>query len=321
MKISLVTPEGKQSYSGNHTTAVRWARLLRSLGHKVKISEKDIGIGADMMIAFHAWRSADSILKFSELFPNKPLIILLTGTDITQYQYTHTNLTYSSMRCATLLVCLHKKVKEIIPKEFVQKLHVVLQSARPLKSLRSPSKRWFEAAVIGNLRDVKDPLRTAYAARLAPHSSRLRVVHLGKAYNPQWEKLAINEDLINPRYIWRREVAGWKVRRQLARSHLMVISSVAEGGANVVSEALVCGVPIIASYIDGNTALLGKNYTGYFPVKDETALANLLLRAENDPNFYKELSAYCQKRRLLFTEAAEQRALKLLFDQLGKTKP
>jgi hypothetical protein len=46
-----------------------------------------------------------------------------------------------------------------------------------------------------------------------------------------------------------------------------------EGGANVVSEALVAGVPMIASEIPCNAGLLGKDYPGYYPAGDEHARA------------------------------------------------
>ena len=85
--------------------------------------------------------------------------------------------------------------------------------------------------------------------------------------------------LLRGRYRWRGEVPGWQVRREFARSHVMVISSVMEGGANVVSEAIVAGVPVIASKIDGNVGLLGADYRGYYPAQDTAALAALLFVA------------------------------------------
>ena len=38
MKISLITPAKKQSKAGNRTTAARWARILKTLGHRVRIA-------------------------------------------------------------------------------------------------------------------------------------------------------------------------------------------------------------------------------------------------------------------------------------------
>src|SRR5258708_15244627 len=90
---------------------------------------------------------------------------------------------------------------------------------------------------------------------------------------------------INARYCWRDDVPRASVQKLLRRSHAMVVSSRSEGGANVISEAIVAGVPILASRMDGNVGLLGTGYPGYFPVGDTEALARLLRRVETDPRF------------------------------------
>jgi glycosyltransferase involved in cell wall biosynthesis len=80
----------------------------------------------------------------------------------------------------------------------------------------------------------------------------------------------------------------------------MVLSSLSEGGANVISEAVVGGVPILASRIDGNVGLLGGDYPGYFPVGDTKALARLLQRIETDPRFVARLRRAIGRRAPLF---------------------
>ena len=317
MNINLVTPAGKQSRAGNRATAERWAGILRDLGHRVTVTEQYCGAHADMMIAVHAWRSAESIRHFSNAYPNKPLVVLLAGTDIYRFQHSHPNETRESMQRATRLVCLHDLVHRAIPKKFGRKLIVIRQSARPLPTPRKPSKRWFEIVVAGHLREEKDSLRAASAAHWMPKDSRLRVVHLGKAHDRQWKKDARAEDRVNPRYVWRGEVAAWQVRRQFSRSHAMVISSIMEGGANIVSEAIVCGVPIIASRIDGNVGILGETYPGYYPVGDERALAALLRRAEIEPAFLGDLAARCRNLAPLHTPEREKLAWRMLLRDFG----
>jgi len=317
MKISLVTPAGKQSRAGNRTTAVRWARILHDLGHRVEIAVEDRAVDADMMVAVHAWRSAASVARFADARPGRPLVVLLSGTDIYSFQHSHPAETLASMERATALICLHELVHRAIPGKFGSKLHVIHQSAPPLARPRVPSRRYFEVCVIGHLREEKDSLRTALAARPAPETSRLRVVHLGKAHTEDWARDAAAEMARNARYVWRGEVPGWQVRRQFARSHAMVISSVMEGGANVVSEAVVAGVPVIASRIDGNVGLLGEDYAGYYPAKDTDALAALLQRAETEPAFLRTLAAQCRKRRPLFSPAREAAAWRRLLKDLS----
>jgi glycosyltransferase involved in cell wall biosynthesis len=170
--------------------------------------------------------------------------------------------------------------------------------------------------VIGHLRDEKDSLRAAYAARLVPENSHLRVTNLGKAHTAEWADAARDEMTRNPRFAWRGEVDGNDVRRQLANSHAMVISSVMEGGANVVSEAIAAGLPVIASRIDGNIGLLGQDYDGYYPAKDTEALAAVLSRAETDPGFLSHLTAQCAARAPLFEPARETAAWKDLLAEI-----
>ena len=297
---------------------MRWARILDGLGHRVSISEEADGAGADMMVAVHAWRSAGSIRTFAERRPDRPLVVLLAGTDVYRFQHSHPEETLASMEQATLLVGLHDLVHRAIPGRFAGKLRVIHQSALPLPGPRTPSKRHFEICVVGHLREEKDPLRAAYAARLAAPESRLRVIQLGKAHDGDWARAAEAEIADNPRYAWRGEVTGGQVRRQLARSHAMVISSVMEGGANVVSEAVIAGLPVIASRIDGNLGLLGEDYAGYYPAEDTEALAGLLRRAEDEPELLTLLAKQCRKRQPLFRPARERAAWRNLLAEIKR---
>ena len=95
----------------------------------------------------------------------------------------------------------------------------------------------------------------------------------------------------------------------MAGSRVMVISSIMEGGANVVSEACRTGLPVLASDIPGNRGLLGEQYPGLYHVRDETALAQLLTRAENDADWLASLAAITGGLAEDFTPRREQAAL------------
>ncbi len=316
LKISLITPAGKQSRNGNRTTAVRWQDILRRLGHEAIIATEYENEPVDAMIAVHAWRSAKSILRFRERYPDRPLIVLLAGTDINKFQQSHPDETYHSMDIADALVCLHGLVHRDIPDRFHGKLHVIHQSALPLNRTRRPSRRTVDICVIGHLREEKDPLRAAEAARLLPDDSRIRIVHLGKAHDESWAERARREMSTNPRYDWRGEAPGWQVRRLFDSSHAMVLSSIMEGGANVVSEAVAADVPVIASDISGSIGLLGEDYAGYFPVGDTAALAACLDRIEHDRDYLKTLTRQCRERAHLFKPQHEEAAWRSLLAAL-----
>ena len=306
MNITLITPAGHLAKNGNRTTALRWAKILTTLNHRVQVETVWDGKPADLMVAIHAWRSAKSAQLFRKEFPDSPLIILLSGTDIYKFQYTHPKETLYSMEIANALACLHDKVCHSIPSQYRHKLHIIHQSALPLARERRPSKRNFDICVVGNLREEKDPLRAAYAVRNLDNTSRLRVIHLGKAHTSDWALKAKTEMARNSRYRWRGEVKAWEVRREFAKTRLMVLSSIMEGGANVISEAIAAGVPVIASKIEGSVGLLGSDYAGYYEAGSTEDLRRTLLRVENEPEFLAHLSFQCKARRHLFTIEREK---------------
>jgi glycosyltransferase involved in cell wall biosynthesis len=90
-----------------------------------------------------------------------------------------------------------------------------------------------------------------------------------------------------------------------------------EGGANVISEAIVAGTPVLSTHISGSLGMLGKDYPGYFPIGDTAALAALLWQAETNTIFYKQLHAHCLKRAKMFHPDKERNSLKQLLAGLG----
>ena len=289
---------------------------MRGLGHRVTVQPDWDGTPGDMMVAIHAWRSATSIVRFRQRFPGRPLVVALSGTDIYRFRHSHPEETLRSMDLADALVCLHDLVYRAVPEVHRKKLHVIHQSAAPLTRARRPSVRTFDICVVGHLREEKDPFRAAHAARDLPQQSRLRVVHLGKAHDDQWAGQARTEMETNPRYHWRGEVGAWRVRKEFLKTHALVHSSIMEGGANVISEAVVAGVPVIASDIDGNVGLLGEDYPGCYPVRDTEALRALLHRAETDPDLLQRFQDYGNRRKHLFTPERESGRWHVLLDGL-----
>ena len=319
MKISLITPAGPGTRQrGNWATAVRWARFLRQLGHEVSLEEAWGGEGSDLMIALHARRSHPSIERYAAAYPGRPLVVALTGTDL--YRDIRSDAAAcQSLELATFLVVLQELgVRELEPRHR-SKTRVIYQSAEPVR-LQPPAKRFFDVCVIGNLRAEKDPFRCALAARLLPPTSRVRITHVGKPYDEEFAEEAQAHMVSSPRYRWLGEVPRWKARRLLSRSRLLAQPSIMEGGANVVSEALATGVPVIGSDIPGNVGILGEDYPGYYEVGDESALARLLHRAETDDVFYETLKAGCDARRYLVLPERERAALGSLVEEAGEAR-
>jgi putative glycosyltransferase (TIGR04348 family) len=316
MNITLVTPAPPGSRKGNRITARRWAGFLRQLGHRVLVRQDYRGERCDLLVALHARHSAGAVAAFRRAHPDRPVVLALTGTDL--YEGIHTDPTArQSLELASRLVVLQPLGIEELPPHLRARARVIYQSAEaPLGKRHPPRSGLFEICVLGHLRPVKDPFRTALASRLLPPSSRLRVLHIGAALTPDMAEQARAEAAANPRYRWRGDLPRWKALRTLAQSRLLVLTSRLEGGANVISEAIAAGVPILASHIPGSVGLLGADYPGFFPVGDTQALADLLHRAETDAAFYNSLKAWCRRLRPLVRPARERQGWRRLLREL-----
>ena len=164
---------------------------------------------------------------------------------------------------------------------------------------------------------MKDPFRTAEASKLLPAGSRIRVTQIGQALGEGFEKRANAESEENPRYFWLEELPRWKAIRMMARCRLLILTSVMEGGANAISEALACSVPVLCSRISGSIGLLGESYPGYFTVGNTDELAELLDRAERDSRFYNSLRRACVERKRLIEPARERDAWRALLEEVA----
>jgi putative glycosyltransferase (TIGR04348 family) len=315
MKICLVTPAPPSSLKGNRVTAERWAALLRALGHHVEIAVEYRDQDCDLLIALHAFKSHASIRRFRDAHPTDPLVLGLTGTDL--YGDIHTQpAARESLTLATRLVLLQPLGKAMLPAAVQDKSRVIYQSVHAPTRTEPARAVAFEVCVMGHLRPVKDPLRTALAARLLPAASRIQVLHLGGALSEELAEQARAEQARNPRYRWLGELPQSEALSVLSRCRLLSLTSLSEGGANAISEAVVADVPVISSRIDGSIGLLGEDYPGYFPVGDTQALADLLSRAETDTAFYKALRDSCSRVRPLLDPAREKRSWEQLLQEM-----
>jgi len=329
MKIAIITPAPPDSRYGNRITAVRWATILRRLGNRVSILQTYDGKPYDLLVALHARKSHSSIIDFRRDNPSAPIIVALTGTDL--YRDIRRNRrAQESLDISTRIVVLQPKAIEELRPSWRRKTRVIYQSVEDnhAPTARSNSAKTtttkdeaqtngnFDVCVIGHLRAVKDPFRAAMAARSLPDSSRIRVLQIGGAMTAAMAKRAHREMDINERYRWLDEQPRSRVRDLLNQSSLCVLSSRIEGGANVLSEAIAARVPVIASCIDGNVGILGKDYPGYFEVGNTKQLARLLTRAETSQQYLAKLKSSTKGLAVLVDPSQEVQAWSDLINEL-----
>jgi putative glycosyltransferase (TIGR04348 family) len=315
VRIDVVTPAARGSHKGNRVTAVRWAKHLRALGHQVALSESWSGSTCDLLVALHATKSHPSVSRYRAQRPSAPLVVGLAGTDLYQ-DLPSSREARRSLELATRLTVLQPLGLEALPAEVRHKARPIIQSALPARPV-PPPPGVFQVCLVAHVRAVKDAFLAAEAARRVPSRSRVQVVHLGRALDPGAEDHARREASENPRYRWLGERRRLQVLSILAGSHLLVITSRFEGGSNVLSEAVAARVPVLSTRIDGSLGLLGAEYPGFYPVGDSAALADLLVRAEEDANFVAALRQGVERVRPLVEPAREREAWRRLLAEMG----
>jgi putative glycosyltransferase (TIGR04348 family) len=315
-RILIVSPAAARDNNGNWQTASRWARFLRGR-HAVEVAGgwSPADPAPDLLIALHARRSAVPLAAFKHAHPQRPALLVLTGTDLYRDIDTSPE-ARASLDTADALVLLQEAGLARLAPHLQAKAHVIYQSAPALRPVPpAPDSRTIDICMIGHLRPEKDPLTFMRAALLVT-TPRVRLLHIGGALDPVLEEAARATEAACPRYRWLGPMAHAQARQRLKRCRAMVIASTMEGGANVIIEAVTSGVPVLASRIDGNVGMLGPDYAGYFALGDAAALARLVERCVQDPQFDALLRRQCAARAPLFSPQAEQAAVADLVDNL-----
>jgi putative glycosyltransferase (TIGR04348 family) len=327
--VAIISPALRKANNGNWQTAHRWSHFLHG-GYDVTLAAEWPAPGPadalpDCLIALHARRSAESIARFSEACPDRPLVVVLTGTDL--YRDIRSDASAQrSLELATHLVVLQDEGLAELSDAHRAKCRVIYQSA-PASAPEAARPDRFNVVLVGHMRAEKDPLTPMQALALLPDDSRVRLIHIGRALDEAYERAALALEARAwpggaPRYLWLRNLPHPETQRQIRRAQAMVISSVMEGGANVIIEAVTSGVPVLASRIPGNVGMLGRDYAGYFPPGDAAQLAQMLERVSRDAGYLDHLRQQCALRAPLFAPAREREEVsKLGADALQPKRP
>ncbi len=266
------------------------------------------------MIALHARRSAASIHAWAAQHPGRPLIVVLTGTDL--YRDIQNDASArQSLNLATHLVVLQEAGLAALPAALRGKARVIYQSAQRLKPASKSTER-FKAVMVGHLRDEKDPLTFIKAAGLCD-SKKIGFEQIGNGLDAALASAASQAAAHQLNYRWLGGLPRVLTRQRIKHAHVLVNCSLMEGGAHVILEAVQSGTPVLASRISGNVGMLGADYAGYFGVGDAAGLADLVNRCATEPAFLAQLQYLCAQRAELFQPATEKRlVLKLMASAL-----
>jgi putative glycosyltransferase (TIGR04348 family) len=327
--VVIVSPALASANNGNWQTARRWKTLLAP-EYRVRITQQwpdSNASGDDFMLALHARRSAGPIEAWAQARAGGRLALILTGTDLYGDILTDAQ-AQRSLDLAGRLVVLQELGPDALPAQVRGKTRVIFQSVAARQPLAKTPRR-LVAIMVGHLRAVKSPQTLFEAARLLNERDDIQIRHVGEASDAQWAAQAEAAASECPNYRWLGGVPHAMTRRAIQRAHVLVHTSVMEGGAHVIMEAVRSGTPVLASRVPGNVGMLGADYEGYFEHGDAAQLAAQLARCQDDQRQWPDdlgrtwlarLRAQCDARAPLFAPEAERAGLLQLLHELQDSR-
>jgi putative glycosyltransferase (TIGR04348 family) len=322
--LAIVSPARADANNGNWRTAQRWQQFLAD-DFAVRILQHwpDTGAGQDsVLLALHARRSAPSIQAWAQAHPGRGLAVVLTGTDLYQ-DIAVDAAAQRSLELAQRLVVLQDCGVQDLPAAHRDKARVIYQSTASQPAAAKPADR-LEAVMVGHLRQAKAPQTLFAAARLLKEAEGIRITHIGNAdAEPALGDAARTTAHDCPHYTWLGALPHEQTLDRIRNAHVVMHTSVLEGGAHVILEAACQGTPVLASRVPGNVGMLGADYAGYFAAGDAAELAALLRacragQSAQDPAtaLLGLLAAQCSLRAPLFAPERERAALLRLVHEL-----
>ncbi len=302
MKVCVASPYPLDELKGNSVTTDRIVSILREGGIEARGAHGFDGLPADVLISLHAVKGADAVADFREKMPHGKVVVLITGTDIYEQLPSGSKKGMACLASADRIAVVGEIAIPSLPLGFQEKAVVVPCSLDEVSERAQPQEGPFVISVVGHLRPVKQPFLTIEAVAQHPEWENLEVWQLGEALDEDSEKTARAWEGKDSRYRWLGGLPREESLRRCAQSQLTINSSLLEGGANAVLEAMAMGVPVLASEIDGNRLLLGEHYPGYFKPAELSERLHEILTGKMDISLWKSLA---DKRLALFSREKE----------------
>ncbi|MFT6242232.1 MAG: glycosyltransferase involved in cell wall biosynthesis [Akkermansiaceae bacterium] len=312
MKVCVASPYPLTELKGNTVTTERIVELLCAGGIEARGSHLFDGEAADVLIALHAVKGAKAVFDYRAKFPEGRVVVLITGTDLYESLPAGSEVGHRALRESDRIVVVQEAAIARLPEEVRGKAVVIPASLDAIEIEAEPVSPPFAISVVGHPRPVKRPFLTIEAVAKHPAWAEVEVWQIGEALDEgsfregqEWVKR-------DSRYRWFGGMVREEALRRCAQSSLTINSSILEGGANAVLEAMTMGVPVLASRIEGNVGMLGEDYPGYFEEGELGDVLEAIVEGRVDMQAWVELA---RARLPLFSRETESSSwLELLAD-------
>lgn len=303
MRVAIITPYYHRETRGNAVTVRRIERHLDVAGCNVRVFSLEehsgaeltrlaAGFAPDCIHAFHAIHGGiPARLISSEL--GVPLVVTLTGTDLYSYMAGEEGaMLAETLSAASALSVFHVKARERLLRNVsypLPPIAVISQGVEIPGAIPPEPEGDFVFFLPAGIRPVKNVLfPIGPLARLHGDYPRLRLKFAGPLLDEHYGAEFMAAIASSPNFSWLGDVSFGRMPALYAASHVVLNTSLSEGMASSLLEAMSYGRPVLAADIEGNRSLVRDGETG------------LLYRGEDD---------FLDKSRLLLNYADLRRRL------------
>ena len=187
--LLLASPALASANNGNWRTAARWARLLAPHYRVIVQAASDPVTGtrrdnAVALIALHARYGHAAALAWKAAHPDRPLIVVLTGTDLYRDIRDGNPDALAAQELADRLIALQDDAPLHLPPVARAKTRVVFQSARVLTPWKRKAEGKLNCLLVAHLRPEKVPLTALRAWTMLPRDFPATLTVVGAALDP-----------------------------------------------------------------------------------------------------------------------------------------
>ncbi|WP_078595936.1 glycosyltransferase [Evansella clarkii] len=322
MQALLAVPYFHQS-RGNKVTAERIAQGLKQHGIVTEIvsSTEETAVpdlpDSDIYHGFHAYRFYGFMKRTGKVM--KPYLITITGTDLNKdlYDPERREEVIHVLRGAEAVHVFDKKAMDKLLTEvpdLQEKTVVIPQSVAGFPESEAPLTKeagTFLFILPAGIREVKNiPAAVHMLKKLRTKYPEIRLWLAGPVIEDE-EGDNVRE-LVKENEGWLTylgEIEYEKMGALYTQGDVVLNTSLAEGQSSALLEAMLVGLPVLASNIAGNRSIISHGTTGML-YEDEEAFLKYAEKMLTDPSFRMELSEN-GKKYVMENHSPEEEAEKL----------
>lgn len=297
LRIAWVIPDSVPEHGGNRISAGRLERGLADRGIEgkvLRVSAAESFPDPDLIHVFNAYKAGVPVLDGFGC-NGRPLVVSLTGTDVNHYlQDPQTRDGVRRVLAeADAIVAYHPALSQAVTGQVTaaaEKVVTIAPAADPwiFPGDRNQTRRKlgigedrFLVLFPNGLRSVKDPLFVLRAVeRIRSVHPEVALVYAG-ADRDTALAMGIKKQLRGRSWaVYLGEVPHQEMDGLYQAADAVVNSSLSEGVANALLEAMAAGCVVLARNIEGNRVLVADGRTGFLFADEDTLAARIRLLLE-----------------------------------------